>query len=238
MSTKYEPTNSDDIEIIEHSSNTDTGLLLIEESGLLLDNKEALNMLKTDIEQTHRTVQMFRTRTEMEVSVLTDIKHPTPDAKYWQSVREQDVHYTNLVMLSFNYKKKKVEKAKLERKLVEEADDLERELIEIELEEANFVLGLQEREGYHRLREICEWADIKSQLAPNCEYSLEDVNDHQLQSMIKRFTKQEAVTSNMQTGPADMINIKGLAESARKHVRLSREKQLEENKDKQLNGGL
>ena len=32
--------------------------------------------------------QIFRTETEMRVSVLNDAKHPTNASKYWQSVRE------------------------------------------------------------------------------------------------------------------------------------------------------
>ena len=37
--------------------------------------------------------QVYRTETEMRLSVLNDAKHPTPAAKYWQSVREQSVFF-------------------------------------------------------------------------------------------------------------------------------------------------
>jgi hypothetical protein len=36
-------------------------------------------------------VQMYRTQTEMEISVLSDVHFPTPDSKYWQTVREMNV---------------------------------------------------------------------------------------------------------------------------------------------------
>jgi hypothetical protein len=41
----------------------------------------------------------------MEVSVLDDVHFPTPDAKYWQSVREQSVHFSELIRLSFDYRR-------------------------------------------------------------------------------------------------------------------------------------
>ena len=49
--------------------------------------------------------QMFRTETEMRFSVLSDNKYPTKAAKYWQSVREQNTHFENLVHLSFDARK-------------------------------------------------------------------------------------------------------------------------------------
>ena len=52
---------------------------------------------------------MFRTETEMRFSVLSDNKYPTKAAKYWQSVREQNTHFENLVHLSFDARKNEVE---------------------------------------------------------------------------------------------------------------------------------
>ena len=47
--------------------------------------------------------------TEVPVSVLNDIKFPTPAAKYWQAMREQNVMFQELVMLSYEYRKNLVE---------------------------------------------------------------------------------------------------------------------------------
>ena len=49
--------------------------------------------------------QMYRTRTEMEFSVLNDASFPTNASKYWQCVREQSTHMENLMILSFQYRK-------------------------------------------------------------------------------------------------------------------------------------
>ena len=85
-------------------------LSIIENSTILEDSDfKKIVALKDELNHTFLHSQVFRTRTEMEVSVLDDIHHPTPDAKYWQSMREQNVHYTELVSLSYEYRKNDVE---------------------------------------------------------------------------------------------------------------------------------
>lgn len=190
-------------------TSTATGLAIITESGLLAGNLGALEELRRELEQTHLFAQQARTRTEMEVSVLQDLKHPTADAKYWQATREQDVQYQELVLLSFEYRSLVIETKKLQRDSEGEEDDLERELLQIKIEKNEYLLRLQERTGFHRLREICEWSDIKARLAPACHYSLEDCNAHQMESLGLRFEAQaEMVTPH--TPPADRMNILGL----------------------------
>ncbi len=191
----------------------DTGLDLIRESGLLADQFGVLAAYGPELSDTFVHSQQFRTRTEMEVSVLGDIKFPTADAKYWQAVREQDVQFTALVLLSFEYKKLRVETEQLRRKLATIEDDLERELLEIEIQKNEFLLMLQEREGYHRVREIEEWSAIKTNLRPHCAYPLDDVNAHQLDSFRARFRAQAQMLTP-QTAVADRINIESLHRTA------------------------
>ena len=62
-----------------------------------------------ELQDTWRKKQMFRTETEMRFSVLSDNKYPNAAAKYWQSVREQNTHFENLVHLSFDARKNEVE---------------------------------------------------------------------------------------------------------------------------------
>ncbi len=52
--------------------------------------------------------QIFRTETEMRVSVLNDGKHPTHASKYWQSVREMSAQFNALVDMSFDIKRNKI----------------------------------------------------------------------------------------------------------------------------------
>ena len=88
---------------------------IIENSGGL--NKELLNKIieiSGDLQAYYNKKQVFRTKTEMEISVLNDLKFPTPDSKYWQAIREQSVMYSELIKLSFDYKRNVIEIKKLD----------------------------------------------------------------------------------------------------------------------------
>jgi hypothetical protein len=84
-----------------------------------------------DFEHRFRTRSIFRSKFEMEASVLNEDVHPTADSKYWQAIGEQNVHLTELISLSFQVKKN--------------GKDIE--LKEIELEEANLQLKRLHREN-------------------------------------------------------------------------------------------
>ncbi len=161
---------------------------------------ESINSLKDEIVDNFLTTQIFRTRTEMEISVLNDLKHPTADSKYWQAQREQKVMFHELVMLSYEYRKNLVEIKKLERSLSKEEDDLERELLLIEIEKQKFVSVNQERVAKDRIREIRQWHEIKDILKPQLQYGTEDVNTHQLISYHGRFVNQ-AQSLDAMSGP-------------------------------------
>ena len=95
-----------------------TALDIIGESNILTDvDLNVIGDLKEELVDNFMHAQVFRTRTEMEVSVLNDMNFPTPDSKFWQCQREQGVHFHELVMLSYEYRKNLVEIRKLQRKL-------------------------------------------------------------------------------------------------------------------------
>jgi hypothetical protein len=96
----------------------------------ILDKEDVKEFKKLipELQDTWHKKQMFRTETEMRFSVLSDNKYPTKAAKYWQSVREQNTHFENLVHLSFDARKNEVEIKKLERDIKNEKDPLEIEL--------------------------------------------------------------------------------------------------------------
>ena len=98
--------------------------------------------------------QVFRTETEMRLSVLNDAKHPTPAAKYWQAVREQSVFFQNTVQLHFQYKRAIVEQKQLQEELKKEKDELKRELLQIDIEEKEWSLKNTRLEAHHRIREL------------------------------------------------------------------------------------
>ena len=94
--------------------------------------------LTNELRDTWTKKQMFRTKTEMEFSVLNDAKYPTNAAKYWQCVREQNTHMENLMHLSFDARKNDVEIKQKQKELEEEKDELKKEMIQVELDEKTY----------------------------------------------------------------------------------------------------
>lgn len=153
--------------------------------------------LMPELKETFLKSQIFRTRTEMEVSVLNDIKFPTPASKYWQSVREQNVMFNELVMLSYEYRKNLIEIKILERDIAGQTASLERDLLQIELEKKTYLARNHERVAKDRIREIRAWSDIKAREAEKMtSVELSGVDHHQLVSYTKRWLRQAAVMTD------------------------------------------
>ena len=95
--------------------NNDSLDLVLEKIDLSL-----VRELQSELDDTWNKKQMFRTETEMRVSVLNDIKFPTLASKYWQAIREQAVMLENLVMLSFEYRRNDVKLRRKKEKLSKE----------------------------------------------------------------------------------------------------------------------
>jgi len=177
---------------------------------LTADEISVLTKLEAELTRTFETAQVFRTHTEMLVSVLNDVKHPTPDSKYWQAVREQDVMFNELMMLLFEYRKTLLETEQTRRKLATKQDDLESALLLNEIERQEYIAANMRRTAHHRMREIVLWSQIKVELEPQLAYGIEDVDAHQLEAMRQRF-RAEASLVTQHTPVADARNILGLA---------------------------
>tara|TARA_R100001443_G_scaffold7235_6_gene16453 strand:- start:1772 stop:2461 length:690 start_codon:yes stop_codon:yes gene_type:complete len=134
-----------------------------------------------ELRDTWSKKQMFRTETEMRMSVLQDFKFPTKASKYWQAVREQNVFLEQLIYLSFEYRRNDVKLKKLERKLNEETDDLKKELCQIDIDEKTFAKATMELTAKDRMRELKLWSKIKNELNDG-SFDDKDVNTHQLNS--------------------------------------------------------
>lgn len=176
---------------------------------LTAEDINSLAPLTQELQEGFVKAQMFRTRTEMEVSVLNDIKHPTHASKYWQSMREQNTMFSELVMLSYEYRKNIVEIKKLERDMKKEEDDLEKELLVIEIEKQMFISKNQERTAKDRIRELKAWSNIKErEAALMTEDELSGVDDHQLISYTKRWINQ-TLTAGENGSPSENQNLRG-----------------------------
>lgn len=189
---------------------------IIIQSGFLSDKDELFVSDNIDaIQLNWEKRQVFRTETEMRVSVLTDIKHPTNASKYWQCVREQAVFYENLVVLSFDYRRNQIEQKQLVKKIDSEGDNLERSLLQIDLEEKQFAQLNMKQVSKDRMREICLWAKIMNELDDG-SFNTSDVNEHQLVSYGLRFQGQMENVGN--ASPSEMSNLVGQFNTTMRHL--------------------
>ncbi len=186
------------------------------------EDLKSLLDLQDELKDVFLHSQVFRTRTEMEVSVLNDIEFPTPDSKYWQAVREQNVMFQELVYLSYDYRKTSLEIEDLKRQKEKEKDKIKKELLEVEIERKTFDLLNMEKVAKDRIREIKEWHQIKQNLLDKVEYSLEDVNEHQLVSYTKRWLRQYLTAGN-ELSSSEKLN---LVSQLEKGLKVCKEKNL------------
>jgi hypothetical protein len=195
----------------------------------ILDKEDVKEFKKLipELQDTWHKKQMFRTETEMRFSVLSDNKYPTKAAKYWQSVREQNTHFENLVHLSFDARKNEVEIKKLQRDIKKEKDELEIELKQIELEEKLYTKAQMELVAKHRMREVATWSKLKKEFDDD-NFDKQDVNTHQAHSYMLRLQHQKN-TITPGTSQPEVFNVLGQLETLE---RVIRDKELAPPKDK------
>jgi hypothetical protein len=195
----------------------------------ILDKEDVKEFKKLipELQDTWHKKQMFRTETEMRFSVLSDNKYPTRAAKYWQSVREQNTHFENLVHLSFDARKNEVEIKKLQRDIKKEKDPLEVELKQIELEEKLYSKAQMELVAKHRMREVATWSKLKKEFDDD-NFDKQDVNTHQAHSYMLRLQHQKN-TITPGTSQPEVFNVLGQLETLE---RVIRDKELAPPKDK------
>lgn len=181
---------------------------IIKQSDFLVEKDwNAIQIMGKELQSAFEKKQLWRTETEMRVSVLNDIKFPTKASKYWQSVREQSVFFENLVTLSFDYRRNNIEIKKLQKKIEVEKDDLEKQLLEIDLEEKLFGKKNMEVASKDRVRELKLWSKIKKELKDG-SFDSKDVNNHQLVSYAQRFINQKMIAGDSGS-PSERQNLDG-----------------------------
>ena len=191
------------------------------------DDVKDFKKLIPELQDTWHKKQMFRTETEMRFSVLSDNKYPTKAAKYWQSVREQNTHFENLVHLSFDARKNEVEIKKLQRDIKKEKDSLEKELKQIELEEKLYGKASMELVAKHRMREVATWSKLKKEF-DDSNFDKRDVNTHQAHSYMLRLQHQKN-TITPGTSQPEVFNVLGQIDTLE---RVIRDKELQPPKEK------
>lgn len=190
----------------------------LEESNLL-DHSDctSLQAMIVELQETFKKTQIFRTRTELEVSILNDIKFPTPASKYWQAMRDQNVMFVALVMLSYDYRENliniKLKQLEIDSAPAPVSDDsynaLKKELLYIDMDRLLFNKEEQEREAKARIREMKNLSEIKQREALcMSKEDLASVDNHQLISYTKRWIKQ-SVAMGGSGSPSERQNLLG-----------------------------
>lgn len=179
-------------------------------SVLKEEDAQAIVALKDELTDTWTKKQIFRTETEMRISVLNDGKHPTQASKYWQSVREQNAMFEALMGLSFDLRRSNIKRLKLEKKLqkaIDEGDELKQAEIQIDLDENLYGRANMEQTAHDRVRELNTWSRIKDELDDG-SFDSENVNSHQAESYRLALTNRvKALGPN--AGPAEVVNAVG-----------------------------
>ena len=172
-----------------------------------VEDVKEFKLLIPELKDTWKKKQVFRTETEMRFSVLSDNKYPTRAAKYWQCVREQNTHFENLMHLSFDARKNDVEIEKLRIKIKEEKNKLEKQLLQIELEQKIYGKAGMELVAKHRMREVATWSKLKKEFHDG-SFDDRDVNTHQAQSYKIRLEHQKATLTPGSSQP-EVFNVLG-----------------------------
>ena len=202
---------------------------------VLLDKSEAseFKRMVPELQDTWVKKQMFRTETEMRFSVLSDNKYGSNAAKYWQSVREQNTHFENLMRLSFEYRRNDVEIEKLEHKIKGDPnlDKFEKKLAKIELEEKLYGRAGMELVAKARMKEISTWSKLKKEFHDGT-FDDKDVNTHQTESYMHQLEHKKATLTPGSSQP-EVFNVLGQLETL-KRVRKSGELLPKGRKKKQI----
>jgi len=190
---------------------------------VLLDKSQAseFKRMVPELQDTWVKKQMFRTETEMRFSVLADNKYGSNAAKYWQSVREQNTHFEQLMQLSFEYRKNDVEIEKLEHKIIDPNEDkFEKKLAKIEREEKLYGRANMELTAKARMKEISTWSKLKKEFHDST-FDDKDVNTHQAESYVHTLEQRKATLTPGSSQP-EIFNVLGQLETL-KRVRKSGE---------------
>jgi len=174
------------------------------------EDAKAILVLKEELADNWNKKQIFRTETEMRVSVLNDAKHPTPASKYWQSVREMSAHFDAMMNLSFDMRRNQVERLKLERKMdkaIAAGDDLKQMEIQIDLDQNLYGKAVMEQVAHDRVREIQTWSKIKAELNDG-SFDDQNVNTHQSVSL-RLALQNRALALGPGASDAERINAVG-----------------------------
>lgn len=175
------------------------------------DEFSQIEAIKKEIEDAWHKKQIFRTETEARYAVLNDLKFPTKASKYWQAVREQMVHFEELVRLSFEMQRKKLDIEDIEESIDATADKKStayRRLL-IDQDEAYYTLRSMELIAKDRVREVMQWSQIKHEVNDG-SFDDKNVNTHQKETLFKSVLNRAHNSDPSQLSSEERLSIQGI----------------------------
>jgi len=152
-----------------------------------------MNTLATlipELRQGIETRTLWRTPTEALYSVLNDFHFPTTESKYHQAKLEQSVFFDQLVLLSFQYRRKLLELEEIKEKM-QKVDERALRRLQIDLDQINYELYVMRIEGKERVRELKMWKEIKDGLlAQNAGMDIDSKDTAQLRALALRYCRE------------------------------------------------
>ena len=195
------------------------------------DVKEFKEMTE-ELRDTWTKKQVFRTETEMRMSVLQDAKYPTKASKYWQCVREQDVHLDCLLSLSIENRKNDVKIKKLQKSIEECKDELDKELLKIELDERILDYARVKNTARHRIREIRLWSKLKEELDDGT-FDTKNPDTHKRESL-KSIINNRVKSFTPGTSMPEIFNTLALQDTYDKVIKENQIKNYDQEREKLL----
>ena len=185
-----------DMSILNITNYSKSGIDKIK-SVSILENKDLSNItnLSQELQRVFEVHQVFRTETEMRYSVLDDVRFPTCASKYWQSIREQNVFFTNLIYLSCEYEKTQGQLELLDLDLQEidkttPRGKAQEKIKKADIKQAQFSLMEMRLTAKDRVREIMIWEQIKNELKLKDNFNINDANADQFNSLQERWKRE------------------------------------------------
>ena len=173
-------------------------------------NKDMLS-LSAELNDTVQKRQIYRTETEMRISVLNNGSHPTKASKYWQCVREQGMMYEQLRINIYEYRRREAKILGMKDKLKKSKDKYEKMELQVDIEEMQWSLENIKQQAMDRVRELKLWSKIKKELDDG-SFNTIDVNIHQAETLeLQLQNRLNALTQG--SSQAEVLNVVGPLET-------------------------
>jgi hypothetical protein len=174
-------------------------------------NKDMIE-LSAELNDTVQKRQIYRTETEMRISVLNNGSHPTKASKYWQCVREQSMMYEQLRINIYEFRRRQAKILGLKDKKNKSNDKYEQMELQVDIEEMEWSLENIKQQAMDRVRELKLWSKIKKELDDGT-FDTKDVNVHQAETLeLQLQNRLNALTSGSSQG--EVLNVIGPLQTA------------------------